>query len=56
MATLPMGVRVFVSTQPADMRKSFDGLMALTRRRPQTTRFAPPIQIERHEDAPGHAV
>ncbi|MCE1236817.1 MAG: putative lipid II flippase FtsW [Hyphomicrobiales bacterium] len=31
-------------------------LMALTRRRPQTTRFAPPIQIERHEDAPGHAV
>ena len=32
MATLPMGVRVFVSTQPADMRKSFDGLMALTRR------------------------
>ena len=32
MATLPAGVRVFVSTQPADMRKSFDGLVALTRR------------------------
>ena len=32
MATLPAGVRVFVSTEPADMRKSFDGLVALTRR------------------------
>lgn len=31
MPTLPMGTRVFVSTQPADMRKSFDGLIALTR-------------------------
>ncbi|NLH80524.1 MAG: putative lipid II flippase FtsW [Phyllobacteriaceae bacterium] len=26
-------------------------LMALTRRRPQATRFAPPIHIERHEEA-----
>lgn len=31
MPTLPIGTRVFVSTQPADMRKSFDGLIALTR-------------------------
>ena len=30
-------------------------LMALTRRRPQATRFAPPIHIERHEDAATHA-
>lgn len=28
---LPLNTRVFVSTQPADMRKSFDGLIALTR-------------------------
>ena len=32
MPTLPLGCRVFVATQPADMRKSFDGLVALTRR------------------------
>jgi transposase len=31
MPTLPLGSRVFVSTQPADMRKSFDGLIALTK-------------------------
>lgn len=30
-------------------------LMALTRRRPQATRFTPPIHIERHEDAATHA-
>lgn len=28
---LPHGVRVFVCTQPTDMRKSFDGLIAATR-------------------------
>lgn len=31
MLTLPPSTRVFVATQPADMRKSFDGLMALAR-------------------------
>jgi transposase len=31
MPTLPLGTRVFVATQPADMRKSFDGLIALTK-------------------------
>ena len=28
---LPYGVRVFVCTQPTDMRKSFDGLIAATK-------------------------
>lgn len=28
---LPMGVRVFVCTQPTDMRKSFDGLIGATK-------------------------
>jgi transposase len=31
MLTLPPSTRVFVATQPADMRRSFDGLMALVR-------------------------
>ena len=31
MLTLPPSVRVFVSVEPTDMRKSFDGLCALTR-------------------------
>lgn len=31
MQPLPHGVRVFVCTQPTDMRKSFDGLIAATR-------------------------
>jgi len=31
MLTLPPSTRVFVATQPADMRKSFDGLLALVR-------------------------
>lgn len=30
-------------------------LMALTRRRPQATRFAPPVHIERHDQAAAHA-
>jgi len=30
MLTLPPSVRIFVATQPADMRKSFDSLAALT--------------------------
>ncbi len=30
MLTLPPAVRVFVCTQPVDMRKSFDGLSAAT--------------------------
>jgi len=29
--TLPPSTRVFVATQPADMRRSFDGLLALVR-------------------------
>ncbi|MBI2932488.1 MAG: IS66 family insertion sequence element accessory protein TnpB [Planctomycetes bacterium] len=28
---LPAGVRIFIASQPADLRKSFDGLAALTR-------------------------
>jgi transposase len=31
MLSLPPSTRVFVATQPADMRKSFDGLLALVR-------------------------
>lgn len=31
MLALSQGVRVFVCTEPTDMRKSFDGLQALTR-------------------------
>jgi transposase len=31
MLTLPPAVKVFLAVQPADMRKSFDGLAALTR-------------------------
>jgi transposase len=29
--TLPPAVKIFLSTRPADMRRSFDGLCALTR-------------------------
>jgi transposase len=29
MLTLPPSVRIYVSTQPADARKSFDGLLAI---------------------------
>ena len=29
MLSLPPGVRIFLCTQPTDMRKSFDGLMGL---------------------------
>jgi transposase len=31
MLTLPPSTRVFIATQPADMRRSFDGLLALVR-------------------------
>lgn len=31
MLTLPPSTRVFVATRPADMRRSFDGLMGLVR-------------------------
>lgn len=31
MLTLPLGVRVFLAREPVDMRKSFDGLFAVTR-------------------------
>jgi transposase len=31
MLTLPPSTRVFVATQPTDMRRSFDGLLALVR-------------------------
>jgi transposase len=31
MIGLPPAVRIFVATQPSDMRRSFDGLAALTR-------------------------
>ena len=31
MLTLPLSTRVFVATKPADMRRSFDGLLALVR-------------------------
>ena len=31
MLSLPPAVRVFLATQPADMRRAFDGLAALTR-------------------------
>ena len=31
MLTLPPSTRVFVATQPADRRKSFDGLLAIVR-------------------------
>ena len=31
MLTLPPSTRVFVATQPADMRRGFDGLLALAR-------------------------
>jgi transposase len=31
MLTLPPSTRVFVATQPADLRRSFDGLMGLVR-------------------------
>jgi transposase len=31
MLTLPPSTRVFVATEPADMRRSFDGLFALVR-------------------------
>jgi len=33
MLTLPQGVRVFVATEPVDMRKSFDGLAAIVQHR-----------------------
>jgi transposase len=32
MLSLPPSVRIFISTLPADMRRSFDGLSALTER------------------------
>ncbi|MGH7868993.1 MAG: IS66 family insertion sequence element accessory protein TnpB, partial [Candidatus Dormibacteraceae bacterium] len=31
MIGLPPSVRIYLATQPADMRRSFDGLAALTR-------------------------
>ena len=31
MLTLPPSTRVFVATKPADMRRSFDGLLAMVR-------------------------
>lgn len=31
MLTLPPSTRVFVATRPADMRRSFDGLLAIVR-------------------------
>ena len=31
MTTLPLGTRVYLCTQPTDMRKSFDGLIAATK-------------------------
>ncbi len=31
MLTLPPATRVFVATKPADMRRSFDGLLAIVR-------------------------
>jgi transposase len=31
MLTLPPSTRVFVATKPADMRRSFDGLLAIVR-------------------------
>ena len=31
MLTLPPSTRVFVATQPADMRRGFDGLLAIVR-------------------------
>jgi transposase len=31
MLMLPTGVKIFVATEPADLRKSFDGLSALVR-------------------------
>ena len=31
MLTLPPSTRVFIATRPADMRRSFDGLMAIVR-------------------------
>lgn len=31
MLMLPAGVRIYVAVQPVDLRKSFDGLAALTR-------------------------
>lgn len=31
---IPAGVRVFVCTQPVDMRRSFDGLALLARQKP----------------------
>lgn len=31
MLTLPPSIRIFVATRPADMRRSFDGLLALVR-------------------------
>jgi transposase len=31
MLSLPPAVKIFIATEPADMRRSFDGLAALTR-------------------------
>jgi transposase len=42
MLSWPPSVRVFVSLQPTDMRRSFDGLAALTR------------EIIRHDPLSGH--
>ena len=43
MLTLPLSTRVFVAVAPADMRRSFDGLLAIVQDFLDTTILSPGI-------------
>ena len=40
MLTLPRSTQIFIASQPVDMRKGFDGLMAIVRNEWQTDVFS----------------